>query len=98
MLVRIVKLSLQENNIEEFLSNFNNQKHSIRKFPGCQFLELYNDKHAKNVFFTYSYWDNEDALNNYRHSELFQGIWAVTKPMFNAKPEAWSVDKLESLA
>jgi len=97
MLVRIVKLSLQEDKIKEFLSNFNNQKESIRHFPGCQFLELYNDKHAKNVFFTYSYWDNEDALKNYRHSELFQGIWAVTKPMFNAKPEAWSVDKLESL-
>jgi len=97
MLVRIVKLSLQEDKIEEFLSNFNNQKLSIRNFPGCQFLELYNDKHAKNVFFTYSYWDNEDALNNYRHSELFQGIWAATKPMFNAKPEAWSVDKLASL-
>jgi len=97
MLVRIVKLSLQEDQIKKFLSNFNNQKLSIRNFPGCQFLELYNDKHMKNVFFTYSYWDNEDALNNYRHSELFQGIWAVTKPMFNAKPEAWSVDKLESL-
>ncbi|PHS04132.1 MAG: antibiotic biosynthesis monooxygenase [Kordia sp.] len=97
MLVRIVKLSLQEDKIAAFLSNFNKQKLSIRNFPGCQFLELYNDKHAKNVFFTYSYWDNEDALNNYRHSELFQGIWAVTKPMFNAKPEAWSVDKLDSL-
>jgi len=98
MLVRIVKLSLQEEKIKEFISNFNKQKESIRHFPGCQFLELYNDKQAKNVFFTYSYWDNEDALNNYRHSEIFQGIWAVTKPMFNAKPEAWSVDKLESLA
>jgi len=97
MLVRIVKLSLQEDKIEEFLSNFNNQKLSIRNFPGCQFLELYNDKQSKNVFFTYSYWDNEDTLDNYRNSELFQGIWAVTKPMFNAKPEAWSVDKLESL-
>ena len=51
----------------------------------------------KMCFFTYSYWVNEDALNNYKYSELFQGIWAVTKPMFNAKPEAWSVDKLESL-
>jgi len=98
MLVRIVKLSLQEDKIAEFLNNFKNQKQHIRNFEGCQFLELYNDKHAKNVFFTYSYWTDEDALNNYRHSELFKGIWSVTKPMFNAKPEAWSVDKLESLA
>ncbi|MDC3388756.1 antibiotic biosynthesis monooxygenase [Flavobacteriaceae bacterium] len=97
MLVRIVKLSLDEKNIEEFLSNFNTQKTNIRNFPGCQFLELYNDKHVKNIFFTYSYWENEQALNNYRHSDLFKGIWAITKPMFNDKPEAWSVNKLESL-
>ena len=69
MLVRIVKLSLQEDKIEEFLSNFNKQKEHIRHFPGCQFLELYNDTHTKNVFFTYSYWDHEEALNNYRYSK-----------------------------
>lgn len=97
MLVRIVKLSLKNDKIKEFKSNFEKQKHHIRNFKGCQFLELYNDIHQKNIFFTYSYWDHEDALNAYRHSELFKGIWAVTKPMFNDKPEAWSVDKLESL-
>ena len=97
MLVRIVKLSLEERHIEMFLHNFEQQKENIRNFKGCQFLELYQDKHAKNVFFTYSYWENEDALNGYRNSELFKGIWAVTKPMFNAKPEAWSVDKLATL-
>ncbi|MGB0896368.1 MAG: putative quinol monooxygenase [Flavobacteriaceae bacterium] len=97
MLVRIVKLSIQDDCISEFLQNFESQKQHIRHFEGCRFLELYNDKHNKNIFFTYSYWDHEDALNTYRHSDLFKGIWAVTKPMFNAKPEAWSVDKLESL-
>ncbi len=97
MLVRIVKLSLEERFIEVFISNFNKQKKFIRNFNGCQFLELYQEKHSKNIFFTYSYWDNEDALNGYRNSELFKGIWSKTKPMFNAKPEAWSVDKLESL-
>ena len=97
MLVRIVKLSLEEKNIEKFISNFDNQKKFIRNFYGCQFLEFYQDKNSKNIFFTHSYWDNEEALNNYRHSDLFKGIWSETKPMFNAKPEAWSVDKLDSL-
>ncbi len=36
-------------------------------------------------------------LENYRNSKLFRGIWSKTKPMFNGKPEAWSVDKLASL-
>ncbi|MFT5846134.1 putative quinol monooxygenase [Psychroserpens sp.] len=97
MLTRIVKLSLEPSRIEEFLSNFESQKENIRAFNGCEFLELYRDKHKTNLFFTYSYWQAEADLENYRHSDLFKGIWAKTKPMFNGKPEAWSVDKLVSL-
>lgn len=98
MFVRIVKMSFQPEKIDTFLSNFEANKTKIRAFEGCQFLELYRDKNNPNIFFTYSYWDTETDLENYRHSELFKGVWANTKPLFNAKPEAWSVDKLESLA
>lgn len=97
MLVRIVKMSFQNDKIEEFLANFEANKSKIRRFKGCQFLELYRDQNNTNVFFTYSYWNSEVDLNNYRHSELFKNVWAKTKPLFNAKPEAWSVDKLASL-
>jgi len=97
MFVRIVKMSFPEEHISEFLVNFETVKERIRNFEGCQFLELYRDKHNTNIFFTYSYWNNEADLENYRHSDLFKGVWAKTKPMFNAKPEAWSVDKLVSL-
>ncbi len=97
MFVRIVKMSFEASNIEAFLSNFEKDKHKIRAFDGCEFLELYRDKNNTNIFFTYSYWSSITQLNNYRHSELFKGIWSKTKPMFNAKPEAWSVDKLEIL-
>lgn len=97
MFVRIVKMSFDENQIEAFLENFHSNKNKIRNFEGCQFLELYRDKDNTNVFFTYSYWNSEADLNNYRQSELFKGVWATTKAMFNAKPEAWSVDKLVSI-
>ena len=97
MLVRIVKLSIEDQSIEAFLNNFENSKQKIRGFEGCQFLELYQEQHTKNVFFTYSYWTSETHLELYRQSELFKGVWANTKPLFNAKPEAWSVDKIASL-
>ncbi|WP_375242266.1 putative quinol monooxygenase [Lacinutrix sp.] len=97
MFVRIVKMSFAEENIIPFLDNFETVKQKIRNFEGCQFLELYRDKHNTNIFFTYSYWNTEDDLNNYRDSDLFKSVWAKTKPMFNAKPEAWSVDKVVSL-
>ena len=78
-------------------SNFNLIKERIRNFKGCSFLELYRDKNQPNIFFTYSYWDTEADLENYRNSTLFKEVWANTKSFFNDKPEAWSVDKVVSL-
>ncbi|PIA80349.1 antibiotic biosynthesis monooxygenase [Gaetbulibacter sp. 4G1] len=97
MFVRIVKMSFNETAIEEFLKNFDANKNKIRAFKGCNFLELYRDKNNTNIFFTYSYWNSEDDLEAYRQSDLFKNVWSKTKPLFNASPEAWSVDKLESL-
>ncbi|MHC0448024.1 putative quinol monooxygenase [Flavobacterium sp. 3-218] len=97
MFVRIVKMSFHEENIPAFLENFKSIKHKIRNAEGNRFLELYQDKNNKEIFFTYSYWETEADLENYRNSELFDSVWTFTKKLFNAKPEAWSVDKLVSL-
>ena len=90
-------MRFHEDKIEAFLNNFEEVKHHIRNFEGNRFLELYQDKNDKGIFFTYSYWETEADLENYRNSELFKEVWSFTKKLFNAKPEAWSVDKLVSL-
>lgn len=97
MFVRIVKLSFHEENIRSFLDNFELMKDKIRNAPGNRLLELYQDKNNKSIFFTYSYWETEQDLENYRNSELFYDVWNFTKKLFNDKPEAWSVDKLVTL-
>ena len=97
MFVRIVKMSFQEDKIPDFLENFESVKDKIRNAEGNRFLELYQDKNDKCIFFTDSYWETEEDLENYRQSELFNTVWSFTKKLFNAKPEAWSVDKLVSL-
>ncbi|MFI0491505.1 putative quinol monooxygenase [Flavobacterium sp.] len=97
MFVRIVKMSFHEENIPAFLENFEIVKDKIRNAPGNRLLELYQDKNNKCIFFTYSYWETEEDLENYRKSELFTEVWDFTKKLFNDKPEAWSVDKLVSL-
>lgn len=97
MFVRIVKLTFQEDKIEAFLANFEEIKQQIRNFEGNEFLELYQDKHDSRIFFTYSYWKNEEALENYRKSALFNEVWTYTKTLFADKPEAWSVNKLATL-
>jgi heme-degrading monooxygenase HmoA len=97
MFVRIVKLSFHEENIPAFLENFELMKEKIRNASGNRFLELYHDKNNKCIFFTYSYWETEQDLENYRNSELFYDVWNFTKKLFNDKPEAWSVDKLVTI-
>ncbi|MBF2707758.1 putative quinol monooxygenase [Flavobacterium soyangense] len=97
MFIRIVKMSFAEENIPAFLENFEIIKDKIRNAKGNRLLELYQDKTNKCIFFTYSYWEAEEDLENYRKSELFSEVWTFTKQLFNDKPEAWSVDKLMSL-
>jgi heme-degrading monooxygenase HmoA len=58
---------------------------------------LYQDKNNPSIFFTYSFWETEQDLENYRQSALFDDVWTFTKKLFNDKPEAWSVNKVISL-
>ena len=92
MFTRIVKMEFQENKVAQFLTNFETAKHKIRTFKGCMHLELWRDKNQPTIFFTYSKWEKESDLENYRNSELFKAVWATTKPMFANKASAWSLD------
>ncbi|RZJ33292.1 MAG: antibiotic biosynthesis monooxygenase [Flavobacterium sp.] len=98
MIIRIVKLSFHPEHIPAFLENFGQMKEKIRNSHGNRFLELYRDVENTDVFFTYSHWDSDADLQAYRESELFYDVWSFTKKLFNAKPEAWSVERLVSLA
>lgn len=97
-MIRIVKLVFEESQIEGFLEVFEENKHQIRNFKGCNLLEVYRDKKDPCVFFTYSLWDEEEDLENYRKSDLFRSVWSQFKPKFKERAQAWSVDKIESLA
>lgn len=97
MLIRIVKMGFEETFVEQFLEDFEQNKEKIRRFPGCNYLELYRDREHSHIFFTYSFWDRPESLENYRNSDLFKGIWKNTKKGFCEKPQAWSVDRVQSL-
>jgi len=95
MLIRMVRMTFQEDKVSLFLENFHQNKHLIRHFEGCKHLELLQDLNAPHIFMTYSYWDSEEHLNNYRDSELFKGVWAFTKALFADKAQAFSVNRVE---
>lgn len=97
MITRIVKMNFKASEIENFLTIFNQSKNEIRNMPGCNHLELWNSQTDATVFYTYSIWDSENDLNNYRNSELFQSVWPATKALFASKAEASILNVLFNL-
>ena len=73
MLIRIVKMTFRPEKINEFLEIFESSKEKIRAFEGCHHLELLRDINSPDIFLTYSHWESEEDLNNYRKSELTLG-------------------------
>jgi quinol monooxygenase YgiN len=93
-MIRIVKMTFREEEIEAFKTLFDTVKDKILQQKGCQHLELWQSNSQKNILFTYSIWDHIDSLNAYRNSDFFENTWKQTKSKFADKPEAWSVEKL----
>ena len=97
MLVRIVKMEFQSDKVDDFLSFFDTVKEAIASFEGCLGMKLMLDQANPAIIFTYSHWENQDALNKYRDSELFQSVWPATKALFASKAEASSLNVLVKL-
>ncbi|HET8861301.1 putative quinol monooxygenase [Marivirga sp.] len=90
MLIRIVQMTFHQDKIDNFIKIFEENKEAIRNQPGCKHLELWQDKNQPNIFSTYSLWESEDNLNQYRDSETFGRVWPATKALFSEKPVASS--------
>jgi len=84
-------MDFQPDKVEEFTAFFETIKDKIANMPGCHHLELCQDAKLGNVYFTFSKWESEDYLDSYRHSALFEEVWAKTKKMFGGKPLAYSL-------
>lgn len=94
MIIRIVKLTIHPEKVTEFKSIYETNMKLIKHVEGCEKLELLQETgRYSNVVMTYSYWKSEEHLANYRNSQLFLNIWKTVKPLFSAKPEAWSMER-----
>ena len=94
MLIRMVNMHFEPEKLSAFKELFENNKAKIRSFPGCLHLELLQDKDDACALSTYSHWESADALESYRHSELFAVTWAATKVLFDKAPKAISYERL----
>lgn len=98
MILRIVKMTFHEHYLDDFHQLFDQYKQQIRNYPGCQRLALHSDPLQKGVRYTYSHWDSSEALDAYRHSELFAQVWPATKRLFAERPLAHSLLLMEEIS
>ncbi len=97
MILRIVKMHFLEGEEPRFLEIYEEIQIKIRAFDGCQQLSLVRDREDPSIFFTVSQWDSEEALANYRKSDMFHETWQKTRALFASKAEAWSTDVVARL-
>ena len=91
MLLRIVRMEFRPEAIADFEKIFEESSPLIRSFDGCIHVEMCSDPQNENVRYTFSRWENEEALEAYRHSEFFRLTWKKTKALFADKPKAYSL-------
>jgi len=94
MIIRIVRMKVAPENVSTFQNYFKESFSKIRNFPGCCDLSLHADINQEGVVITFSKWESEAHLNVYRDSEVFKSTWEKVKPLFVAKPEAFSMEEL----
>lgn len=91
-MVRIVKLTFQEEAVGTFLATFQQFRERIAASEGCEHLALLHDHSDARIFMTYSVWQDPKYLQAYRRSPLFKEVWGQVKPLFAEAPDAWSLD------
>ena len=94
MITRIVKMTFKQENTSAFEEVFEEVSPNISNFKGCKGVKLFRDNKDPRIYFTFSTWEKESDLENYRQSELFKGTWQKTKPLFDEQAQAWTVDEL----
>lgn len=79
---------------DDFESVFSGARSKIASFNGCQELRMLKAIDSTGVYTTVSTWTNQDALEQYRQSDLFKKTWSTVKPMFTARAVAYSYNEL----
>jgi heme-degrading monooxygenase HmoA len=93
MITRIIKLTV---NIapEDFLKYMESIKSDFDDFEGCKQLEVLRGKIDGDVFFIYTTWEKNVALNIFRRSDFNKKFWKKLLDVSQSRPQVWSVENI----
>ena len=89
-MIRIVCLTIKSGKVESFRKVMEKYLPNFHDVPGCLYLEILEDIYRENIFYTYSHWKDQMALDTYKNSEIFKKVWQQVKPWFAEKAKASS--------
>jgi heme-degrading monooxygenase HmoA len=89
MITRIVKLSFIDAYYLKFEEKFPAIQQIVLSSKGCNKVHLLKSDQP-GIYFTYSIWDDEILLNQYRNSSTFKEIWKEFKLHFKDDAQAWT--------
>lgn len=89
-LVRFVTMRFRPEAVDTFLEVFHEVQPKIAACPGCHGVAVARNPLEPDSWYTISEWDDANALDAYRYSELFATTWKRTKPLFRAPASAQS--------
>lgn len=94
-IIRLVRMTFHPEKVGDFLKLFGEINGAIRCFEGCEKLELWQDANRPNVFTTYSIWQDNRSLEEYRQSDLFKENWHQARALFIRPAEANSFKQVD---
>ncbi len=94
MILRIVKMELNETKIELFEHFMDNLKEEKLKQDGCLHHDIFCDKDNSMMFFSYTIWATEKHLKKYKKTELFKEVTRTIRTLCVKEPIAWTVENV----
>lgn len=94
MILRIVKMELNESKIELFQLFMNNLKEEKLKQEGCLHYDYFCEKENELVFYSYTIWMSEKFLKKFKKTELFREVTRTLRNLCIKEPIAWTVENV----
>ncbi len=90
MIVRIVHMFFRPHALEQLMPLIHRQLRNVMSHPGCLAVKLFRDTSDPDHLCTFSIWEDQEALDDYRQSDHFIEVWSTLKSHFAKPPQAYS--------
>jgi len=94
MILRIVKMEVAPDKLEDFKRFMTNLSEEKIKQKGCVHHDFFSDKQYDNVYFQYTIWERTSDLKKYKSTPLFKEVVKTLSNLCLVAPYAWTVENV----